>query len=600
MGMARIFKFASDKKATAPIERMASAAPVGERLLQAGRITRDQLQIALHEQRRNGQMLGAVLVQLGFLTEEELSSVLAERTGLEQIDLKAANIDSTLLRRLPKAIAQRCRAVPVRLVDSRLILAMADPYDVVALDEVRRYFPHPIEIAPLVANPADIDDVMARYEAAKTPLDGILNELETGESEVAATDTANWKHPVVRLVDTLLFDAVKRGASDIHFEPESSFIRLRYRIDGALRQIRSLHLSHWPELSHRLKIMAGMNIADQRSLQDGRFRLAVAGVDIDFRVAVMPTVHGENIVIRILDHRRALLPLEKLGFEEGVLAQLTRVLERPEGMVLVTGPTGCGKTTTLYSILGKLSRVDVNIMTLEEPVEYQVNLVRQTAVQEAQGLTFAEGVRGILRQDPDIVFIGEVRDNDTAQMALRAAMTGHKVFSTLHCNDALGALPRLIDLGLHPRMLASNVSGVIAQRLVRKLCPHCKRARAATTEEIRLLEGASEAPSTASGFAEAQSPYLAPAAKVPTLFEAGSCDACDGTGYRGRVAVAEIIRITAGLDELIAADAPRSAMLRQIKADGFRGMAEDGLAKFRRGDIDFDGLRRAVDLTGVR
>lgn len=574
--------------------------PVGERLLQAGRITRDQLQIALHEQRRSNQMLGAILVQLGFLTEAELTDVLAERTGLGQIDLKHANIDPALLRRLPKAVALRCRAIPVSLAHNQLSLAMADPYDVVALDEIRRHFPRPIEILPLVANPADIVDALARHDPIKTPLDGILNELETGESEVAASEADAWQHPVVRLVDTILFDAVRRGASDIHFEPESSFIRLRYRIDGALRQIRSLHLSHWPELSHRLKIMAGMNIADKRSLQDGRFRQPIAGFEIDFRVAVMPTVHGENIVVRILDHRRALLPLEKLGFEEQALTQLAHVLDRPEGIVLVTGPTGCGKTTTLYSILGKLSRVDVNIMTLEEPVEYQISLVRQTAVQEAQGLTFAEGVRGILRQDPDIVFIGEVRDGDTAQMALRAAMTGHKVFSTLHCNDALGALPRLIDLGLNPRMLAGNMSGIIAQRLVRKLCPHCKRPRMATAEESRLLAGASsQASHGLSGFAEMQSPIQAPHTK-PAFFEAVGCDHCEGSGYRGRVAIAEIIRITPALDDLIAADAPRSAMLKQIRADGFTGMAADGFAKLRRGDIDFDGLRRAVDLTGVR
>ncbi len=269
-------------------------------------------------------------------------------------------------------------------------------------------------------------------------------------------------------------------------------------------------------------------------------------------------------------------------------------------MVLVTGPTGCGKTTTLYSILGRLSQIDVNIMTLEEPVEYKFDLIRQTSIQEAQGLTFAEGVRGVLRQDPDIVFIGEVRDNDTAQMALRAAMTGHKVFSTLHCNDALGALPRLIDLGLHPRMLAANVSGIIAQRLVRKLCTHCKTRRRATpaeTEILRLTAPELMRPVRTHGFAEMQTPIADIDHGGPELCEPAGCPQCGGVGYKGRVAIAEIVCVTPALDELISADAPRSQLMKQARADGFRSMAEDGIAKILQGDISLDGLRRVVDLT---
>ncbi len=592
--MTQLFRVPSDKEEiTEQGVRTRTQALLGERLLQAGHITRDHLQIALHEQRRRGHMLGVILAQLGFIREDVLASVLAERTGLRQIDLKKIPLDPALMHKLPQTTAQRCRAVPVSLQNNRLELAMADPYDIVAMDEIRRHFPRPIEIVPLVAAAADIAEAIANYDGFKLPLDGILNELETGDA--AASGATDWQHPVVRLVDTLVSDAVRRGASDIHFEPESSFIRLRYRIDGVMQQVRALHRSHWPELSHRLKIMAGMNIADQRSLQDGRFQLQIGGADIDFRVAVMPTVHGENIVVRILDHRRALLPLEALGFNPPSLTQLDRILARPEGIVLVTGPTGSGKTTTLYSILGKISNVDVNIMTLEEPVEYQIPLIRQTAVQEAQGLTFGEGVRGILRQDPDIVFIGEVRDTDTAQMALRAAMTGHKVFSTLHCNDAIGALPRLIDLGLHPRMLAGNAAGIIAQRLVRKLCPHCKRSRPATVDEIKILDSLEmKANRLAQGFAEAQTPLLDAA---PVICEEVGCAECDGIGSKGRVAVAEIIRITPALDDLITADAPRSALLRQARADGFRSMAEDGIARVLQGEIALDNLRRAVDLT---
>jgi len=321
--------------------------------------------------------------------------------------------------------------------------------------------------------------------------------------------------------------------------------------------------------------MAGMNIADTRSLQDGRFHVRIGGADIDFRMAVMPTAQGENIVIRILDHRNALLPLEKLGFHTGTQSELQRILERPEGIVLVTGPTGSGKTTTLYSILSKMSTTEVNIMTLEDPIEYQFNLIRQTAVQEQQGLGFAEGVRGILRQDPNIIFIGEVRDSDTAQMALRASMTGHQVFTTLHCNDALGALPRLIDLGLHPRMLAGNITGVIAQRLVRKLCPHCRTTRPATEDEKQILQCEDEA----------------------MVAEPVGCAHCHTIGYRGRIAISEILRITPELDELIATDAPRTTMQKYIASTDFRSMRQDGIAKVLDHTISLAELRRGVDMT---
>ncbi|MDD5585943.1 MAG: GspE/PulE family protein [Alphaproteobacteria bacterium] len=549
---------------------------VGERLVEMGAITRDQLQIALHEQRQCGLMLGTVLVRLGFLDEAALASVLAARTGLEPIDLKKVVLDPALLQRLPKETAKRCHAVPLRLDDLTLVVAMADPYDIVAMDALRRHFPRNIELIPHVASKADIEDVIDHYYGFATSLDDVLRELETGQTKQAA-ETAGYQHPLVRLVNMLLFDAVKRGASDVHLEPENSFVRVRYRIDGYLHQVRALHRTHWPALSHRLKIMAGMNIADTRSIQDGRFQLQIGGSNVDFRVAIMPTVWGENIVVRLLDHRRSLLPLIGLGFDGAALAGLERIMERPQGITLVTGPTGSGKTTTLYSILRQLSSVDVNIATLEEPVEYQLDLIRQTAVQEAQGLTFAAGVRGVLRMDPDIIFIGEVRDGDTAQMALRAAMTGHQVYSTLHCNDALGALPRLVDLGLNPRVIAGNISGVIAQRLVRKLCPHCKQNRRATAEECRVLR--------------------VNQAEPPMIAEAKGCDYCMNTGRKGRTVIAEVLRVTPAFDDMIAADAGRLDQLRQARSDGFRSMQEDGIARVLSGDIALADLRRAVDMT---
>ena len=489
-------------------------------------------------------------------------------------------------------MALRCRAIPVSLEGNTLYVAMADPYDVVAIDEIRRYFARPIEVVPRVASATDIAEALAHYDDAV--LDNLLAELEAGEGR--ASSEAEWEHPVIRFVNAVLTDGVRQGASDIHFEPEGNCVRLRYRIDGVLRQIRALHATHWSGLSHRLKIMAGLNIADTRSLQDGRFEMNVAGAAIDFRMAVMPVAQGENIVVRILDRRRALLPLDKLGFGAAAMADMERILERPEGIILVTGPTGCGKTTTLYSMLNKISSVESNIMTLEEPIEYQFELIRQTAVQEEQGLGFVEGVRGILRQDPDVIFIGEVRDPGTAQMALRSAMTGHQVFSTLHCIDALGALPRLVDLELHPRMLAGHISGVIAQRLVRRLCPQCRGLRAATDDEARLLKCVSVTPPVHevrahanAGFTEAQSPYLAPVAERPMIGTAVGCEYCHGTGYRGRAAVAEILRVTPELDELIATDAPRAAL---YSPGARRRVHNHGRRRFRQNPQGRDRLRK--------
>lgn len=406
--------------------RTQPAAPLklGERLLRDDMLTSDQMQIALHEQRRNGGRLGAVLVRLGFISDEKLATVLAAHSGHEPVDLKTEFIDPDIARRLPRAVAERCRAVPMSFDGETLRLAMADPYDIAAMDEVRRYFPRPIDIKPFVASATDIKDALADYARSDADFDDILRKLEGAAAQARDADagTHAWQHPVIRMVDSIIGEAVRAGASDIHLEPESSFVRLRIRVDGVLRQVRALHRDHWPELSHRLKIMANMNIADTRSMQDGRFRLQIGGAEIDFRMAVMPTVQGENIVIRILDHRRAVLPLEKLGYDAHALTQLDLLLQRPDGITLVTGPTGSGKTTTQYAILKKLCHVETNIMTLEEPVEYQFEMIRQTAIREQQGLTFANGIRGILRQAPDIIFIGEVRDADTAQMALRTSM----------------------------------------------------------------------------------------------------------------------------------------------------------------------------------
>src|SRR5690606_30920506 len=341
-----------------------------------------------------------------------------------------------------------------------------------------------------------------------------------------------YTQPVVRLVGALLMDAVKRSASDIHFEPEYAFLRIRYRIDGVLQQIRSLHKTYWPGIAVRLKVISGMDIAETRSPQDGRLNINLGGRPIDFRVASHPTIHGENIVLRVLDREKSIIPLDRMGLRSETLEELKLMMARPEGMVIVTGPTGSGKTTTLYSLLSHLNTESVNIMTLEDPVEYPVTMMRQTSVAEVNKVDFANGIRSIMRQDPDIILVGEIRDEDTATMAFRAAMTGHQVFSTLHTNSALGTFPRLLDIGISPDIMAGNIIGVVAQRLVRVLCPHCKETYSPDSDERKLLG-------------------LTPRAEAKIYRQVG-CKRCNYTGYRGRMAIIELLRIDSDMDALIA------------------------------------------------
>jgi type II secretory ATPase GspE/PulE/Tfp pilus assembly ATPase PilB-like protein len=382
---------------------------------------------------------------------------------------------------------------------------------------------------------------------------------------------------VVRLISALLADAVERAASDIHFEPEQNFLRIRYRIDGVLRQIRSLHKTYWPAMAVRLKVMSKMNIAETRAPQDGRISATMSGRVVDFRVSSLPTTHGENIVLRILDRQKGIVPLDKLNLEESQLELLKLMLARPEGIIMVTGPTGSGKTTTLYSILNHINSDGVNIMTLEDPVEYPMTLIRQTSVAEAAKLDFANGIRALMRQDPDAILVGEVRDEETAEMAFRAAMTGHQVFTTLHTNSAVGAIPRLLDIGIVPDIMAGNIIGIIAQRLVRKLCRTCRQSYDPDVKERRML-----------GLSPTE-----PAA----LFRSVGCEQCDYQGYRGRLGIMEILKMDAAIDELVARRATAREILTAARAKGFKTLAEDGIRVVRSGVTSVDELMRVADLT---
>ncbi|MDR0379165.1 MAG: GspE/PulE family protein [Candidatus Accumulibacter sp.] len=554
-----------------------------QELIARGILSEDQCRIALVEQAKSNLPIGRLLVSLGFVTEATLRDALSESLGKQSIDLSRVIIDREALARVPRELAKRHHLLPIDYDEGqqRLTVAMSDINDIVALDRVRGLTGSALEIDTLLAGEAEIDRAIDQVYGHELSIDGILREIETGEidfRELQATSD-EYSQPVVRLIDSILTDAVRREASDIHFEPENGFLRIRYRIDGLLRQVRSLHHSYWPAMAVRVKVMSGMNIAESRSPQDGRITLGIRGRPIDFRVSAQPTIHGENIVLRILDRHKGLVPLEGLGLTEAQLVQLKRMIARPEGIILLTGPTGSGKTTTLYSILDHINSEGVNIMTLEDPVEYPMAMVRQTSVAESVKLDFANGIRSMMRQDPDVILVGEIRDAETAEMAFRAAMTGHQVYSTLHTNSAIGALPRLSDIGVLPDIMAGNIIGVVAQRLIRRLCPHCKIPHQAEAREARLLDNSSGDTS------------------LPVLFRPGGCERCDFQGYRGRLAIMEILRMDADLDDLVARRGTAREIRQMASGLGFTSLAEDGLRRVLDGSTSLEELARVVDLT---
>ena len=555
---------------------------MGDTLVSHGLITVDQLRIGLKEQKITGLPIGRQLVALGFMTEAVLRDQLANALGSQGIDLTQVVADPEALQLVPEEFARRHHLLPIAWDNERdvLTLATTDMFNVVALDQLKAGLGGHVEIDTLLAGEAQLLECIDNFYGFDLSLDGILREIETGEVDYASLnpETEEYTQPVVRLVGALLTDAVKRRSSDIHFEPEHAFLRIRYRIDGVLEQIRSLHKTYWPGILVRLKVLSGMNIAETRAPQDGRMSLTLNGRPIDFRVSSQPGIHGENLVLRILDREKSIMPLEQMGFTPDALRELQLMMARPEGILVVTGPTGSGKTTTLYSMLSHLNNETVNIMTLEDPVEYPVTLMRQSSVNETLKLDFANGIRSIMRQDPDIILVGEVRDKETAEMAFRSAMTGHQVFTTLHTNSALGVFPRLMDIGIQPGILSGNIIGVIAQRLVRKLCPRCKEAYTPDEHEIRIL-----------GWEEAGK---------PTLYRPAGCPACDHKGYKGRLALIELLRIHPALDELVANKTSLHEIQRVALAHGYHPLAEDGIKRVLTGITSLVEVARVVDLTG--
>ncbi len=555
---------------------------IGQELIGKGLITADQLDIALTEQKKNKKLLGEILIALGFVSESVMRDVLSLVLGFSSVDLMTVVPDSAALNLILKDTAERYTIVPVSFDEAALQLkiAMKNASDLLVLDRIHALVGRTIELIPMVAGEGEIKKAIDQFYGYELSVDGILHEIETGEVDYHSLDATEdeYSQPLVRLVDAILADAVKREASDIHFEPEEGFLRLRYRIDGVLRQIRSLHKDYWSAIVVRLKVMCGMNIAESRIPQDGRLGLQVHGHRVDFRVSAQPTTHGENIVLRVLDRAKGIVPMDQLGIHTDTLAALKLMMARPEGIILVTGPTGSGKTTTLYSLLNYVKSEQVNIMTLEDPVEYPMDMIRQTSVNEVARMDFANGIRSIMRQDPDIILVGEIRDEDTAEMAFRAAMTGHQVLSTLHTNSAIGTFPRLLDIGVLPDIMTGNIIGVISQRLVRILCSVCKREKDANEIEAKLL-----------GIEYINNPIK--------IYEAVGCSKCDNTGYRGRVAIIEALRISSELDDLLARRGTLGELKAVAKATGYRTLADDAIRCVLEGKTSLGEISRVIDLT---
>lgn len=555
---------------------------LGDILVAQGVTTSDQIDIALTEQKKSKELLGKILVRLGFATESIIRDVIGGAIGQESVNLELAIPDGDAISLIPKDVARKLRVLPLTFDRdaNELTVALVDTFDVVLIDKIAAQVGRDIEVTPILAGETEIDNAIDLFYGFELSVDGILHEIETGEIDYQSLDATSdeYSQPVVRLVNALLTDAVKRGASDIHFEPEEGFLRFRYRIDGVLRQIRSLHRSYWSAIAVRVKVMSGMDIAEVRAPQDGRISLTFSGRAVDFRVSTLPTVHGENIVLRVLDRQKGIVDLDKLGIHDNAMDTLRLMVARPEGLILVTGPTGSGKTTTLYSILGYLNTESVNIMTLEDPVEYPTNLIRQTSISETARLDFASGIRSLMRQDPDIILVGEIRDEDTASMAIRAAMTGHQVFSTLHTNSAIGVIPRLLDIGVRPEILAGNLIGVIAQRLARKLCEKCRESYAVGSLERSLLG-------------------LKATDRQKTIYRAKTCKACDGTGYKGRMSMVEILLFDSEMDEILARRGSQSELLRVALSKGFKTLLEVGTERVLDGSSSLEEITRVVDLS---
>jgi type IV pilus assembly protein PilB len=550
---------------------------LGDILLEDGLLTEPQLSEAQQEQRLQGRSLGRVLVDLKMLTEGQLVAALAQQIGLRFVDLSDFPVDVSAVSRVPDVVCRRHHALPIGYEDGKLVVAMADPANVFAVDDIRAMTG--MEVRCVVATKPDVLAAINRYHRGDAQLDDLTSAMHTGDEQA---DLAGVKEivedaPIVKFVNLLITQAVQDRASDIHIEPGERDLRVRFRIDGVLHEIMRSPKSITSGVTSRLKIMADINIAERRIPQDGRLSVNVNGKKIDLRVATLPTVWGEKIVMRILDNSTAMLNLSDLGFGEENYAVYSQSFTKPYGMILVTGPTGSGKSTTLYATLNIVSKPEVNVITVEDPVEYRLPGINQVQTNAKAGLTFAAALRSILRSDPDIVLLGEIRDKETAHIAVEAALTGHLVLSTLHTNDAPSAIVRLTEMGIEPFLVGSALDCVLAQRLARRLCSRCKEAYTPSRELM----------------AENRFPW-SPDLPMPTLYRPVGCGACSKTGYKGRLALHEVMAVSEEIERMAVERESAMAITKVALGAGMITLRNDGLRKVVAGTTSIDEILRVV------
>ena len=553
--------------------------PIGEILVAQGAISAARLQEALAAQAERGGRLGEVLVSLKACSEEQVLKALAAQLELPyQMRLGTEEISPELVKLVPINFAKQAKLLPLRMEDApdrHAVVALSDPLDSGAIDSVRLLLEAPVSPV-LVPSQAILDCINSVYDRAANEAEQLVDDLEAGDLDTVAheleepqdlLDTSD-EAPIIRLVNSLLFRAAKERASDIHIEPQEKDICVRFRVDGVLQEVIRPPKRFQNSIASRVKIMGGLNIAEKRLPQDGRIRVKLAGRDIDIRLSTTPTVFGERIVMRLLDKSAVLLDLAEVGMDKGQLAKMESLIHKTHGIVLVTGPTGSGKTTTLYAALSKINRPDLNIMTIEDPVEYQLQGISQTPVNAKIELTFANGLRSFLRQDPDVIMVGEIRDLETAEIAIQASLTGHLVFSTVHTNDAPGAITRLVEMGVEAYLVGSSLVGVLAQRLVRVLCKECREAYLPTPEELREVGLAPENAREATG---------------GMLYRPVGCEACNKTGYRGRTGIYEIMLVDDDIRELVVKKVDSGSIKRAAVNHGMHTLMDDGAGKVLRG-----------------
>jgi len=564
------------------------AVRLGELLLRENRVTPAQLQEALNHQRAHGGRLGSTLIKLGFLDENEISSLLSRHYGVQAIRLDEIEPDPATVKLIPAETAAKYSVIPISRHGTTLTLAMADPANVFAMDDIK--FMTGLHVEPVVAAETAVRDAISRAygvqfngngsKTASSDLvsraldefgaeDGIEVVVATEEIDAASLERQSGEAPIIRLVNALMLSAIQKGASDIHIEPYEKDLRIRFRIDGVLHQVMAPALRYRDPICSRVKIMARLDIAEKRLPQDGRIKARFndrgKAREIDFRVSSIPTLFGEKIVLRLLDPDGLRLDMTKLGFDPDMLAKYTRAIRKPWGMVLVTGPTGSGKTNTLYSSLAQINEPGVNIMTAEDPVEFNLPGINQVQVRDNIGLDFAAVLRSFLRQDPNIILVGEIRDADTASIAVKAALTGHLVLSTLHTNDAPSTVNRMVNMGVEPFLVANSLNLIAAQRLVRRVCSACREV--APLSRTQLVEA---------GFSPAEAEEVQPA-------RGRGCDRCGGTGYRGRVGLFEVMDMSEAQRELIVSNAPVGELRKLAIAEGMLTLRQSGLEKVRQG-----------------